>query len=493
VKQRILSSAKFLFFLALGGVLLWLAISGQDFDQVISSMQDSSLLWIGLSVLLGIISHISRAVRWNILIQPLGYRPRLLNTFMAVMIGYFANLAFPRLGEVSKCVALKRYEGVPVNKLLGTMIVERAVDLVSLLTVTGLLLLLQFSVLRQFFGEYIVQPLQEKVSASSNSLLWLGVAAIVLALVATVIGRQLIRRGVGHKVKELMAGFIEGLKSVGKMQDKWWFLFHSVLIWLLYYLMTYVALLALGATNHLGLLAGLAVFVFGSFGMVAPVQGGIGAYHYMAKETLKIYGVPETDALAFAFLIHSAQTLMIIVLGFASVIGLPLLNKQPRMSQATNLTHKIQSLTDLSEQVHLWRQQHLSIVFTNGCFDILHVGHIHTLANAAAEGDRLIVGLNSDASVQRLKGPHRPINGEMDRALLLAALAMVDAVVLFGEDTPIELIRTLQPDVLVKGGDYLPHEVVGYEEVTTAGGRIAIVPFQPGYSTTQLEKKLKQP
>lgn len=316
-------------FLALGGLLLWLAISGQDFSQVLTAMQGAELWWIAASVLLGIVSHVSRAVRWNILIHPLGYRPKLHNTFMAVMIGYFANLAFPRLGEVSKCVALKRYEGVPVNKLLGTMIVERAMDLVALLAVTGLLLLLQFSVLSQFFNDYLLQPLTEKLQASSNSLLLLALGGVAFLIVAVAVGRYLLRRGFGHKIKELMAGFVEGLKSVGNMQDKWWFLFHSVLIWVLYYLMTYAALLALGATAHLGLMAGLAVFVFGSFGMVAPVQGGIGAYHYMAKETLKIYGVPEAEALAFAFLIHSAQTLMIIVVGFASVIGLPLLNQQP--------------------------------------------------------------------------------------------------------------------------------------------------------------------
>ncbi len=162
------------------------------------------------------------------------------------------------------------------------------------------------------------------------------------------------------------------------------------------------------------------------------------------------------------------------------------------MALANNPTSKILSLSDLTEQVNRWRHQQQSIVFTNGCFDILHAGHIDTLLNAAAEGDKLVVGVNTDKSVARLKGPQRPINNEDDRAYLLAALSMVDAVVLFGEDTPLQLIQMILPDVLVKGGDYLPEQIVGYQEVTASKGRVVIIPFREGYSTTSLEKKLKQ-
>ncbi|HEU4993545.1 MAG TPA: D-glycero-beta-D-manno-heptose 1-phosphate adenylyltransferase [Gemmatimonadaceae bacterium] len=145
------------------------------------------------------------------------------------------------------------------------------------------------------------------------------------------------------------------------------------------------------------------------------------------------------------------------------------------------------------EQARRWRRtlDSRSLVFTNGVFDLLHPGHVDVLLAARQEGDALIVGLNSDDSVRRLKGPTRPIRTETERAYVLAALAMTDAVVLFEQDTPLELIRTLEPDVLVKGGDYIEDTVVGAKEVRARGGRVVIVPLTPGHSTTALVEKLR--
>lgn len=137
-----------------------------------------------------------------------------------------------------------------------------------------------------------------------------------------------------------------------------------------------------------------------------------------------------------------------------------------------------------------WRAKEQKIVFTNGCFDLLHYGHLHYLAQARDLGDRLVIGLNSAASVSRLKGPHRPINDELTRTHLLAALAVVDAVVVFEEDTPLELIRMVQPDVLVKGGDWRPEQIVGSDVVLEKGGQVFSLPFIQGYSTTNIEQKI---
>lgn len=130
------------------------------------------------------------------------------------------------------------------------------------------------------------------------------------------------------------------------------------------------------------------------------------------------------------------------------------------------------------------------VVFTNGCFDLVHQGHIDYLSKARDLGDVLVVGLNTDASVRRLKGPRRPINDEYSRALLLASMLFVDYVVLFGEDTPYELIKTLQPDILVKGSDYRPEDIVGYDIVMAKGGRVETLDFLPGFSTTAIEQKI---
>ncbi len=154
------------------------------------------------------------------------------------------------------------------------------------------------------------------------------------------------------------------------------------------------------------------------------------------------------------------------------------------------IEQKIFSLPDLLKKLAQIRLTGNTVSFTNGCFDILHRGHIASLKQAAAEGDFLVVGLNSDASTKRLKGPQRPVNNEQSRALLLASLVMVDAVILFEEDTPLELIRAILPDVLVKGGDYTPAQIAGAAEVAANGGRIVINPIIEGFSTTGLIQKM---
>ena len=153
---------------------------------------------------------------------------------------------------------------------------------------------------------------------------------------------------------------------------------------------------------------------------------------------------------------------------------------------------KIFLLPALLEQIKTWKGENMSIAFTNGCFDILHIGHIASLSEAAAEADILIVGLNSDASTARLKGPERPVNNEQSRALLMASLQLADAVVLFEEDTPFNLIKAILPDVLVKGGDYTVETIVGAKEVIANGGRVVINPTVQGYSTTGIIEKIQK-
>lgn len=155
------------------------------------------------------------------------------------------------------------------------------------------------------------------------------------------------------------------------------------------------------------------------------------------------------------------------------------------------IKNKIIYFPFLASQLSHWRNQGLTVVFTNGCFDILHRGHVEYLSKAADKGDVLVVGLNTDASVRRLKGESRPINNEEARALILASLSFVDAVVLFDEDTPYELIKAVHPNVLVKGADYQPSEIVGYDIVTAYGGKVETVPLVEGYSTTSVISKMK--
>ena len=162
------------------------------------------------------------------------------------------------------------------------------------------------------------------------------------------------------------------------------------------------------------------------------------------------------------------------------------------MSHLNKINSKIFSLDDLKNQVNAWKQAGEEIVFTNGCFDIIHRGHIEVLAQTADLGERLIVGLNSDSSTRKLKGKDRPIIDEQARAVLLATLTFVDAVVLFSEETPINLISILLPDVLAKGGDYEIETIVGHEIVQNNGGKVILVPFVDGFSSTAIIDKIKK-
>ncbi len=159
--------------------------------------------------------------------------------------------------------------------------------------------------------------------------------------------------------------------------------------------------------------------------------------------------------------------------------------------QLNKIGDKINTYDSIETLAKQWKNEGLTIVFTNGCFDILHYGHLHYLAAARDLGDRLVVGLNSAASVSRLKGAHRPLNDELTRQYLLAALSFIDAIVVFEEDTPIELIKRVKPTILVKGGDYALDQIVGADIVIENGGQVMSLPFVEGYSTTNLEQKIK--
>ena len=271
-------------------------------------------LWIGLSVIIAILSLISRAVRWKMLIAPLGYNPRTSKTFYALLIGYLANLAIPRIGEISRCVSLNKSEKVPFNSLIGTVIVERAIDLIMLFLCMALVAVFQFEMLSSFLMEKIVSPLMEN-GANGNRIVILLVSGLLIGATA---GFWFLKNK-ESRLRKKLSGIIRevgaGLGSVLRMKNNGWFLFHTLFIWVAYFLMTYVCFFCLEATSQLGLGAGLFIMVVGGLGMSAPVQGGIGAYHYIVSHALQLFGVASTDGVVYATLVHTTQTLLMIVMG----------------------------------------------------------------------------------------------------------------------------------------------------------------------------------
>ncbi|GAP68868.1 conserved hypothetical protein [Bacteroidales bacterium 6E] len=315
-------------FFAIGVFLFWYLYKDQDINRMKSILtNDVNYSWIWLSVFLGVLSHISRAARWRYLIEPLGHKPRLSNTFFAVMIGYIMNLVVPRMGELSKCGVMSKYEKISFARLIGTMITERIFDLLVLGMVTILMVVTQFGHVLQFLNEN--PDIREKVTNLAFSPIL--IAGLVIALILTIVLWKKIRKSnLFRKIETAASHFKEGILSVRYVKNKGAFMFHSLFIWLMYYLMLYVSFFAFDFTKDLSPLAGLTTFVMGSFGMVAPVQGGIGAWHFMTRESLALYGIPYENGIIFAFVAHTIMTLLVIVLGLLSVVALPFFNNQKK-------------------------------------------------------------------------------------------------------------------------------------------------------------------
>ena len=326
MKKTLLKILQFLAFFAIGAVIFWLIYKDQDIDHIKSVLKnDVKYFWIWLSLFMGLLSHISRTLRWGLMIEPVSHKPRFINTFLAVMVGYLMNMALPRMGEVSRCGVLARYEKISFTKLLGTVVAERLVDMISLLILLGITILSQFGMMINFVN---ANPgiKQKIISVFSSPILIIGV--IVLLVLFFIFRKTLQNTSLFKKITTVIYNFKVGFISIRSIRKKGWFYFHSVFIWLMYYLMLYVIFFAFDFTKDLSPVAGLTTFVLASFGMVAPVQGGIGAWHFMAKEALSLYGVANEDGIIFAFVAHSSMTVMIIFIGIISLMVLPFINRR---------------------------------------------------------------------------------------------------------------------------------------------------------------------
>jgi len=329
LKGKIISSLRIIIFLAIGLFLFWLVYKDQPLNEIIEALKGANYFWIGVSLVLALLSHLSRAIRWNLLINPLGYKPRLLNTFFSVMVMYLSNTAIPRSGEIVRCSILKRYEKVPISKLLGTVVVERVMDFVMLFILLFVVLVTQFGVVLKFIQNN--PGIEQKVNSILQIKYLILLAALFLAsIVFTWYFRKRFKESVVYKkLRELLMSFIAGLDTVRKMDRKWEFIGHSIFIWTMYFLMIYVTFWSFEFTQHLTVMTGLTVFVMASFGMVAPSPGGIGTWHFMVIETLMIYGIEKTpDANAFAFAVHGAMTLLLVGVGVISLVMLPIINNK---------------------------------------------------------------------------------------------------------------------------------------------------------------------
>jgi len=319
VLSKVKSYLKYVVSLLIAGGLLWYIFKDFELSTLLEKMRQVDYSWVALAILIFILSHSLRAYRWNLMLKPLGYRHlTTFRTLLAVMIGYFANLIVPRMGEVSRCGVLKKTDAVPVTTSLGTVVAERVVDLGCLFLSTVLLVFLEFERLNEFIFSFF----EGKLSSLGQNVFAIYVlgALVALGILIFYMFGQAIKKRVMHnkffgKIRMFVREMLNGLTSIGRVEKLGVFLATTVMIWVCYFLMSYVVFFSLPETSELTWRAGLAVLVMGSFGMAAPVQGGFGTFHALVSGVLLLYGIAEQEGVLFATLIHSMQTVSFILFG----------------------------------------------------------------------------------------------------------------------------------------------------------------------------------
>jgi glycosyltransferase 2 family protein len=339
MQKRLISILKFGFFLGLGIFLVWWSIHklpDDQYEKFITALKTADYLLLVPVFFILSASHLSRALRWRILMGSMGYKPRLSNTFCAVMIGYLANFAFPRLGEVLKCTILGKYEKVPADKLVGTILVERAVDLLSFAVIIVISLLTQAKIV----GAYTKATINEYILSGDKTDIIIRFVIITVIAVVVYLAFRYIFKKYHHikfvdRIKGIIKGIVEGLLSVKNLKNKWLFIFHSVFIWACYLVGTYVGFQAIKETSVLPVLAAFPVLVFGTVATIIT-PGGIGAYPELLMKAMLLYNIEEGFGNANGMLQWSAQFLITLVVGFICLALLPYINKTKNESSKLN-------------------------------------------------------------------------------------------------------------------------------------------------------------
>jgi len=294
-------------------------------DKIIGDFKSVKVIWIVAILIAYMISNLMRALRWNQMFEPLGYKPRVINTLGALMIGYFTNLAFPRIGELIKTGTISKYEGIPFEKVIGTVVLDRILDIMGLLTCIGLAMVFSFGTFRDYFAENFVAPSQGKIIIL-GVIMFAGIVG--LFMMTRLLRSDKLSNPLLLKVRKLFEGFKDGILSLKDVKNIPLLIAYTIVIWTMYYLMTYLCFFSFAPTANLGIVAGLVVFVFGTLGMVFPSPGGMGSYHLLISQALVIYGVTGADAFSFSNIIFFAINIFgNVFFGILFFILLPIINR----------------------------------------------------------------------------------------------------------------------------------------------------------------------
>jgi hypothetical protein len=294
----------------------WYTFTKLPVKEFIPYFKNANYYWICLGVFLGILSHLSRAYRWKFMLEPLGFQPKLPNSIMAVFIAYLANFGIPRSGEVLRAAVLTNYENVPFEKGFGTIVAERFADLAVMFSIIAITLFLEFDFIYSFFSEKF----------NVQTIIIAGLGLLVMVTIFIVFLKRS-KSKLAVKIRDFISGLLEGVFSIFRMKQKWAFIFHTLFIWLMYVLMFYVTTFAVPEISNISFAAVLIAFISASF-TIAATNGGIFVYPLAIGAAFSLFDIPETPSIAFGWIIWTAQTIIIIILGSLSFLYLPIYNRK---------------------------------------------------------------------------------------------------------------------------------------------------------------------
>lgn len=307
--------------------MFWWIYRDLEFEDLKSELHKVNWFWILASITFSLLSHLSRAIRWKMLVKPLGYNMKLRNTFLAVLVMYFANLIVPRAGEVARCSVLTKYEKVPFTSLVGTVVIERIADTVTMFILAIIVFGYNYDMFVLFFDQH--PEMSEnffKLFSTQNLIIGFALLAIIVGLMFFF--RPFKNTKIGNKIKSFSKEFKNGIFTIAKLENKWHFIFHTLLIFTLWLLMFSAVFLAYPPTENLSLSVGVFVFLMSGFAMLVPVQGGIGPWHFIVYESLFLYGIDKADGKMFALIGHTSTNLIYLFVGFIALMILPLINRK---------------------------------------------------------------------------------------------------------------------------------------------------------------------
>lgn len=321
---------KYLFLLSIAGILLYFSFREVKWQDFINGLKSCNFYWIGASMIIGILGFIVRALRWQLLLHPLDNSITFKDSYNGVAIAYLTNFAVPRAGEFARCGVVARNRKLTFEGALGTVVVERAIDMICLMGWILLLLLFKWNEFGGFLNNELFQPLKEKFSGNLLPVAFMALAVVALLLVlAWIFRKRLLEFKIVRKVADIVKGLVKGLATLFTMKSKWLFILYTLLIWLTYWLTSLTTILAFPTVGYLNGADALFLMIVGGLGWAVPVQGGLGAYHFIVSLALaSVYGIAQTTGVVFATISHEARALAMIVCGVVSLVSLSLSSKK---------------------------------------------------------------------------------------------------------------------------------------------------------------------